>query len=156
MRRWMDGGVFEVLVADVQSLLREFGNRKRQRTAVYLVTHPLESTPASGVRAGSDGAKRLKNSKVQIAVDRLGHLMAQKATPADRGDRAQVIALAEEVQLVTGDTIDLACVHRGCTGQAAREAAVEPVVRIEVVKQTMAILGFVLQPRRWVVELSFA
>jgi hypothetical protein len=113
MRRWMDGGVFEVLVADVQSLLREFGNRKRQRTAVYLVTHPRESTPASGVRAGSDGAKRLKNSKVQIAVDRLGHLMAQKATPADRGDRAQVIALAEEVQLVTGDTVDLACVHRG-------------------------------------------
>ena len=61
----------------------------------------LQSTPESGTRAGYDGAKRRKGSKVHIAVDTLGHLMALTATPADAGDREQVSALAEQIQQVT-------------------------------------------------------
>ena len=98
--------MFEVLVADVQSLLREFGGRKGQPTAVCLDSRTLQSTPESGARAGYDGAKRRKGSKVHIAVDTLGHLMALKVTPADEGDRAQVAALSEEVQQVTGNTVE--------------------------------------------------
>jgi Transposase DDE domain len=66
----------------------------------------LQSTPESGARAGYDGAKRRKGSKVHIAVDTLGHLLALTVTPADQGDREQVAALAEEVQQVTGGTVD--------------------------------------------------
>jgi transposase len=80
-RRWMDAGVFEILVADVQSLLREFGGRKGHPTAVCLDRRTLQSTPESGARAGRDGAKRRKGSKVHIAVDTLGHLMALTLTP---------------------------------------------------------------------------
>ncbi len=80
MQRWLHAGVFEVLVADVQSLLREFGGCKGQPTAVCLDSRTLQSTPESSARAGYDGAKRRKGSKVHIAVDTLGHLMVLKVT----------------------------------------------------------------------------
>ena len=156
MRRWMRAGSFVLLVADVQSLLREFAGRKGQPTAVCLDSRTLQSTPESGARAGYDGAKRRKGSKVHIAVDTLGHLMTLTVTPADQGDRAQVAALAKQVQQVTGDTVSLAYVDQGYTGENAAKAASQHGIQLEVVKHPMAKRGFVLLPRRWVVERSFA
>jgi transposase len=69
---------------------------------------------------------------------------------------ARVAALAAEVQQVTGDTVELAFVDQGYTGPNAAEAAAEHGIRLEVVKHPMAKRGFVLLPRRWVVERSFA
>ena len=156
MQRWLHAGVFEVLVADVQSLLREFGGRKGQPTAVCLDSRTLQSTPESGARAGYDGAKRRKGSKVHIAVDTLGHLMALKVTAASAGDREQVDELAQQVQQVTGNTVELAYVDQGYTGPNAAEAAQQHGIQLEVVKHPMAKRGFVLLPKRWVVERSFA
>jgi transposase len=147
MRRWMEAGVFEILVADVQSLLRECGGRTDQPSAVCLDSRTLQSTPESGARAGYDGAKRRKGSKVHIAVDTLGHLMALKVTSADHGNRAQVAALAG-VQQVTGHTVDLAYVDQGYTGPNAAEAALQHGIQLEVVKHPMAKRGFVPLPRR--------
>jgi hypothetical protein len=65
-------------VEDVQSLLRQFGGRKGQPTAVCIDSRTLQSTPESGARAAYDGAKRRKGSKVHIAVDTLGHLLAMQ------------------------------------------------------------------------------
>ena len=155
-RRWMAAGCFEALVADVQSILREWKGRNAQPTAVCLDSRTLQSTPESGARAGYDGAKRRKGSKVHIAVDTLGHLLALTVTPADEGDRSQVAALAEEVQLVTGNTVELAYVDQGYTGPNAAEAAQQHGIQLEVVKHPMAKRGFVLLPKRWVVERSFA
>jgi hypothetical protein len=77
-------------------------DRKAQPTAVILDSRTLQSTPESGARSGYDGAKRRKGSKVHVAVDTLGHLLALKVTAADEGDRAQVDALAAKVQELTG------------------------------------------------------
>jgi transposase len=156
MQRWMRAGCFERIVEDVQSLLRQFGGRKGQPTAVCLDSRTLQSTPESGSRAGYDGAKRRKGSKVHIAVDTLGHLLALTVTPADQGDRSQVEALARQMQKITGDTVELAYVDQGYTGAAAAEAAGQHGIKLEVVKHPMAKRGFVLLPRRWVVERSFA
>ena len=93
---------------------------------------------------------------MHIAVDMLGHLLALTVTPASQGDREQVAALDEEVQQVTGDTVELAYVDQGYTGANAAEAAGQHGIRLEVVKHPMAKRGFVLLPRRWVVERSFA
>src|ERR1700712_1799753 len=155
-RRWMAAGCFEAWVADVQSILREWKGRKGQPTAVCLDSRTLQATPESGARAGYDGAKRRKGSKIHIAVDTLGHLLALKVTAADQGDRAQVAALAEQVQEVTGGTVELAYVDQGYTGETAAEAAQQHGIRLEVVKHPMAKRGFVLLPKRWVVERSFA
>jgi Transposase DDE domain len=102
----------------------------------------LQSTPESGVRAGYDGAKRRKGSKVHIAVDTLGHLLALKVTAASEGDREQVAVLAEEVQRVTGNNVELAYVDQGYTGPNAAEAAQQHGLRLEVVKHPMAKRGF--------------
>jgi transposase len=143
-------------IRDAKLILREWAGKKGQPTAVCLDSRTFQSTPESGARAGYDGAKRRKGSKVHIAVDTLGHLLALKVTAADQGDRAQVAALAEQVQEVTGGTVELAYVDQGYTGQTAAEAAQQHGIRLEVVKHPMAKRGFVLLPRRWVVERSFA
>jgi transposase len=116
----------------------------------------LQSTPESGTRAGYDGAKRRRGSKGQMAVDTLGHLLALHVTAANAQGRSQVTTLAATVQEVTGDTVDVAFVDQGYTGdQAAQDAEAQPM-RLEVVKLPEAKKGFVLLPRRWMVERSNA
>src|SRR5580700_8229849 len=155
-QRWIRAGVFEIVVEDLRSLLREFAGRNAQPTAVILDSRTIQSTPESGARAGYDGAKRRKGSKVHAAVDTLGHLLALHVTPANEQDRAQVAKLAAAVQVVTGQHVVLGYVDQGYTGEAAEQAAAEHGIQLEVVKHTEAKRGFVLLPRRWVVERSFA
>jgi transposase len=66
-----------------------------------------------------------------------------------------VAELAEQVQEATGQTVTLAYVDQGYTGEAPAEAAREKGIELEVVKHTQAKKGFVLLPRRWVVERTF-
>jgi transposase len=88
--RWIQARCFETMVEDLRMLLREFAGRKTKPTAMILDSCTLQSTPESGARAGYDGAKRRKGSKVHAALDTLGHLLALHVTPADEQDRAQV------------------------------------------------------------------
>lgn len=156
MQRWIGAGCFEALVHDLRVVLRVGAGREAQPTAMVLDSRTLQSTPTSGARAGYDGAKRRKGSKVHAAVDTLGHLLALYVTPADAQDRAQVAEIAEAVQEVTGATVVLGYVDQGYTGANAADAAAAHGIRLEVVKHTEAKRGFVLLPRRWVVERSFA
>ena len=113
------------------------------------------SDEESGERAGYDGAKRKKGSKVHMAVDTLGNLLALYVTPANEQDRQQVDELARRVQEATGDSIQLAYVDQGYTGEAPQQAAQAHGIHLEVVKLPDAKRDFVLLPRRWVVERSF-
>ena len=155
-QRWIRAGCFEMMVEDLRGLLRELAGRKLQPTAMILDSRTIQSTPESGARAGYDGAKRRKGSKVHAAVDTLGHLLALRVTAANEQDRAQVERLAEQVQQITGEHVELAYVDQGYTGEAAHQAAAGQGIQLEVVKHTEAKRGFVLLPRRWVVERSFA
>jgi transposase len=155
-RRWVSAGVFEAIAHDLRMILRLVGAREAQPTAAVFDGRTLQSTPESGGRAGYDGAKRKKGSKVHIAVDTLGHLLALKVTAADEQERAQVAELAARVQEVTGGTVEVAFVDQGYTGAPASEQAAARGIRLEVVKHAGAKRGFVLLPRRWVVERSFA
>jgi transposase len=155
-RRWLEAGVFEAIVHDLRVLLRLAAGRAPEPTAAILDSRTLQSTPESGQRAGYDGAKRKKGSKVHAAVDTLGHLLALHVTPADEQDRAQVAELAAAVQEATGQTVELAYVDQGYTGAPATKAAAAHGIRLEVVKHPATKRGFVLLPRRWVVERGFA
>jgi transposase len=155
-QRWLTAGVFQNLVHDLRVLLRLEVRRKAEPSAVIIDSRTLRSTPESGARAGYDGAKRKKGSKVHIAVDTLGHLLALHVTPATDQDRAEVTHLAKAVQDITAHSVEVAYVDQGYTGAATAEAAAEHGIRLEVVKHHEAKRGFVLLPRRWVVERSFA
>jgi len=155
-QRWLKAGVFEAMVHDLRMLLREIEARMPQPRAAVLDSRTLQSSPESGSRAGYDGAKRRRGSKVHIAVDTLGHLLALVVTPANEQDRAQVDALAEAVQAATDEAVEVAFVDQGYTGAEAAQAAEAHGIRLEVVKLPTTKRGFVLLPRRWVVERSFA
>jgi transposase len=154
-QRWLKAGVFEQMVHDVRMLLRDITDRTPQPRAVILDSRTLQSTPESGARAGYDGHKRRNGSKVHLAVDTLGQLLAVLVTPANDQDRAQVAALAQRIQEVTGDTVEVAFVDQGYTGEQPAADAAAHGIRLEVVTLPTAKRGFVLLPRRWVVERRF-
>lgn len=155
-RRWNDAGCFEAMVNDMRSIIRAAQGRQGQPSAVIFDGRTLQSSCESGSRAGYDGYKRRKGSKVHMAVDTLGHLIALTVTPADEQERAQVDALCGQVQQATGDTVKLAWADQGYTGEQAKSDAAEKGIELQVVKLPEAKRGFVLLPRRWVVERSFA
>ena len=148
--------MLESLVQDLRAVLRLAQGRTEAPTAVILDGRTLQSSPESGARAGYDGAKKRRGSKVHIAVDTLGHVLALCVTAANEQERAQVDALARQVQAVTGATVELAYVDQGYTGDQPAADAQAHGIRLEVIKLPEARRGFVLLPRRWVVERSFA
>lgn len=154
-RRWIQAGVFEEVVHDLRICLRVLNDREEQPTAAILDGRTLQSTPESGERAGYDGAKKKNGSKVHIAVDTLGNLLALKVTAGNEQEREQVAELAAKLQEVTGSTVETAFVDQGYTGENAAQQASDHGIVLEVVKHTEAKKGFVLLPRRWVVERTF-
>ena len=155
-QRWLAAGCFEALAQDLRALLRLAAGRQEDPKTAIIDSRTLRSTPESGPRAGYDGAKRKRGSKVHLAVDTLGHLLALHVTPANVGDREAVARLAADIQEVTGDTVKLAYVDQAYTGETPAKAAAAEGIALEVVKLPEAKRGFVLLPRRWVVERSFA
>jgi len=154
-QRWLNAGVFEAMVSDLRLLLRLAEGRKADPSAAIFDSRTLQSTPESGHRAGYDGAKRKRGSKVHMSVDTLGHLLALHVTAANEQDRTQVEQLAQQVQAVTGDNVEIAFVDQGYTGDKPASDAAAHGIQLEVVKLNAARNGFVLLPRRWVVERSF-
>jgi transposase len=155
-RRWLAAGCFEAVIHDMRAILREAAGRKQNPRAVIYDSRTLRSTPESGARAGYDGHKRMNGSKTHLAVDTLGHLLGLLITAADEQDREQVGDLTALVQEVTGNQVELAYVDQGYTGDDPQAAAAEHGVDLAVVRLPEAKQGFVLLPRRWVIERSFA
>ena len=77
-------------------------------------------------------------------------------TPADGQERAQVGELAAAVQEATGGNVEVSFADQGYTGEEAATQARKHGIDLVVVKLEEARRGFVLLPRRWVVERSFA
>lgn len=155
-QRWLQAGSFVAIVHDLRAVLRTAQGRPAEPSAAVFDARTLQSSCESGPRAGYDGHKRRKGSKVHMAVDTLGHLLALLVTPANAQERAQVGALAQAVREATGQQVELAFVDQGYTGEETAQAAEQQGIHLEVVKLPEAKRGFVLLPRRWVIERSFA
>src|SRR6188472_4302867 len=141
-QRWLRAGSFEMPAHDLRAVLRLVAGRGEEPSATILDSRTLRSTPESGARVGWDGHKRTRGSKLHLAVDTLGHLLALRVSSADANDRAAVATLAY--------------VDQGYTGERPAEAAGAHGITLEVVAPPAAKRAFVLLPRRWVVERSFA
>ena len=88
-------------------------------------------------------------------MDTLGLLLALYVTPANVQDRAQVQELARQVQEVTEQSVEVAFVGQGYTGNEHAQAAESQGMQLQVIKLQEAKKGFVFLPRHWVVERSF-
>lgn len=154
-RRWLAAGVFNSLMSDLRDLLRQAHDKKPEPTAYILDSRILQSTPESGKRAGFDAGKKRKGSKIHLAVDTLGYPLAMEASPANEQDRDHVAPLVEQVQDKTGGTVEMAYADQGYTGEKAAKAAEVEGVQMVVIKRNREQQGFILLPKRWVVERSF-
>jgi transposase len=155
-QRWIKAGRFAAIVHDLRALLRIAQGRDAQPSAVTFDARTLQATPESGGRAGYDGHKRKRGSKTAVEVGTMGHLLVLVVPPANEQERDQVGELAQAVQEVTGDHVEVGFVDQGYTGAEPTQTAAAAGIRLEVVKLPEAERGFVLLPRRWVVERSFA
>ncbi|NHO31492.1 IS5 family transposase [Acetobacter fallax] len=155
-RRWMEARCFEALVHDLRAVLRLAAGKKAEPTTAIIDSRTLRSTPESGLRSAYDGAKRKNGSKLHMAVDTLGHLPALHITPANRDDRAETGPLAEAIRQATDGSVELAWADQGYIGSKAAKAAEEQGITLEIIRLPLAKRGFVLLPRRWIAERSFA
>ena len=154
-RRWFQAGVFETLAHDLRIIMRVLADRDEEPSAMIVDARTMQSTPESGGRAGYDAAKRKNGSKVHAAVDSLGNPLALTITIANEQERTQVAELAEQVREMTGGTVEVAYADQGYTGAAAAAQAEQHAIELEIVKHHEAKRGFVLLPKRWVVERTF-
>ncbi len=154
-QRWLRAGGFKAMVQDLRSVLRVAQGRQGQPSAVVLDGRMLQSSCENGPRAGYDGYKRKRGSKVHRAVDTPGHWLAVHVTPANEQARAQVQVLAQEVQHVSRQSVKLAFADQGYIGEEPAQAAQDKGIELQVIKRPEARKGFILLPRRWVVERSF-
>ena len=155
-RHWFKHGCFENLVHDVRMLTREEAGRDAVPSVAIIDSRTLQSTPESGHRAGFDGAKKRTGSKVHAAVDTMGHVIALLVTPADEQDRDQVYDLCHQIRKVTGDRVDVVLADGGYTGEQAETDAALLDVELVVVKRPTGAKGFILLPKRWIIERNFA
>lgn len=155
-QRWLAAGCFAALAEDLRAVLRLAADRAAEPSAAILDSRTLRSSSEGGERAGYAGARRKQGAKLHLAVDTRGHLLALHVTSASVDDRAEVDRLAGAVQASTGQSVGLAHVDQGYTGQKAADAAKKHGIELEVVKLPEAKKGCVLLPRRWIVERSFA
>ena len=160
-RRWVAAKVFEHMADDLRMILRVAAGKEPNPSAAVLDGRTMQSTPESGGRAGFDGHKKKNGSKVHIAVDTLGHLLALKVTAANEQERAQVFELCEEMQEATGQSVRVTFADQGYTGAQPAADAANHGIELVVVKPAEAAAkaegkGFVLLPKRWVVERTFA
>ncbi|CAB4048591.1 hypothetical protein LMG9964_02232 [Paraburkholderia phenoliruptrix] len=94
-QHWIQAGCFEAMVDDLRSIIRVAQDRRGQPSAVILDGRTLQSTCESGPCAGYDGYKRKLGSKVHMAVDTLGQLLAVHVTPANEQERAQDVSVTQ-------------------------------------------------------------
>ncbi len=155
-RRWLEAGCFEDLLEAARQLARTTAGRSPQPTGAIFDSRTLRSTPESGARAGYDGHKKTNGSKVHTATDTMGNPLALEVSPADEQDRAHTGTLAEKTQIATAKSVEKAYVDQGYTGEKAAQAAQKHGIELEVVKVEGVKGGFVLLPRRWVIERTNA
>ena len=117
----------------------------------------MKSTPAAGPR-GFGGAKKVNGVKRRVVVDTLGLLLGVTVTAGNTWDRAALPALLAAV--TTGcPTLELLWTDRGCTSAPVATAVGALGVTLVLVSGVKPPAGsgqFVGQPRRWVIERSFA
>jgi transposase len=136
------------MVHDLRLLVRAAAGRHPHPSAAIVASRTLRSTVESGARAGVDGHKQIRGSKVHAVVDTMGTLLALAVTPANEAERRQVDILAQQVQEVTAARVEVLDADAAYTGADAAALAHEQGIHLVVVTRPEASKGFVLLPKR--------
>jgi transposase len=148
--RWCRSGVWSPILTAIRGEVRTRSSRRRRPTAAVMDSCSVKASPVARPR-GFDGAKKGDGVKRHVLVDSGGILVAAVVTPADEQDSAALLQLLRRAQRVA-PTITNVWVDKGYTGSTVSDAAAKTGVTVEVVWGPKPSRGFIVQPRRRVVE----
>ena len=148
--RWCRAGTWAKVLTAIRGEVRTPLGRRPRPTAVVVDSSSVKASPVAGPR-GFDGAKKVDGVKRHVLVDSGGILVAAVVTEANMQDRAVFPKLLRKAKRVA-PTIAHVWLDKGYTGQTVTHAAAKAGVSVDIVSGPKSGHGFIVQPRRWVVE----
>ena len=169
-QRWAKQGRFERMHDRLRDMWRQQEGRNPQPTGAIIDSQSVRTSPQGGEK-GYDAGKKIKGRKRHLLVDTLGLLLAVSILPADIQDRDAAGQVVDQ-GLSKYPGIQKLWADGGYGGRRAQEIRDEHGIDVEIVRhpanRTVGRLsngqielfeppsGFVVLPRRWVVERTNA
>ncbi|WP_326015278.1 IS5 family transposase [Streptomyces endophyticus] len=155
-RRWRDHGLVKEFHDRLRARLRQRAGRDEQPTAGVIDSQSVKADAVVGADSrGFDGGKRINGRKRHVVADTLGLLLAVTVTAAEIGDRPAARVLLHQVADVHHQ-LALVWADGGYTGNLIEYCLTVLGLVLAIVRRRDDLRGFVVLPKRWIVERFFA